>query len=152
VGPSDLIRAMGNIQSHESGNPSAVSQEAAVAAVDDERDSVTSLREELEVRRDLLMRLLAEIPGLGLNVPGGTFYSFCDFSAFEADSTRLSELLLEKVQVVTVPGVEFGMEGHLRISFCGSPEDIREGVRRIAWFLAPDGTPELETAGRIYRR
>jgi aspartate aminotransferase len=152
VGPAALIRAMGNIQSHESGNPSAVSQEAAVAAVADERDAVTILRDELEGRRDLLLGLLKEIPGLGINVPAGTFYSFCDFSAFDTDSTRLSEHLLEKVQVVTVPGVEFGMEGHLRISFCGSPEDIREGVQRIAWLLDPAGPPQLETASRVYRR
>ena len=152
VGPAALIRAMGNIQSHESGNPSSLSQEAAVAAIADERDAVTALRDELVGRRDELIGLLEQIPGLGVNVPAGTFYSFCDFSAFDSDSTRLSEHLLEKVQVVTVPGVEFGMEGHLRISFCGSPEDIREGVRRIAWLLDPAGPPQLETVGRVYRR
>jgi aspartate aminotransferase len=152
VGPANLIRVMGNIQSHESGNPSSLSQAAAVAAVADERDAVTALRDELAGRRDELIDLLAGIPGLGVIVPAGTFYSFCDFSAFDTDSTRLSERLLEKVQVVTVPGVEFGMEGHLRISFCGSSEDIREGVRRIAWLLDPAGSPQLETAGRVFRR
>jgi aspartate aminotransferase len=152
VGPAALIRAMANIQSHQSGNPSALSQHAAVAAVADERDSVRELCTHLERHRNELMRLLAQIPGLGVNVPGGTFYSFCDFSRFDADSARLSALLLEKVQVVTVPGVEFGLDGHLRLSFCGPLSDVREGVRRIAWLLDPDGPAELEAAGRVFRR
>lgn len=152
VGPAALIRAMGNIQSHQSGNPSALSQHAAVAAVADERDSVRELCTHLERHRNVMMRLLAEIPGLGVNVPGGTFYAFCDFSRFDADSHRLSELLLEKVQVVTVPGVEFGLEGHLRLSFCGPLSEVREGVRRIAWLLDPHGPAELEAGGRVFRR
>jgi len=152
VGPAPLIRAMGNIQSHQSGNPCALSQHAAVAAISGAQDSVAELCTALEGNRNELMRLLAEIPGLGVNVPGGTFYSFCDFSRFDADSARLSERLLEKVQVVSVPGVEFGLEGHLRLSFCGALDDVREGVRRIAWLLDPEAGPELETAGRVYRR
>ncbi|MFN2372041.1 MAG: pyridoxal phosphate-dependent aminotransferase [Candidatus Krumholzibacteriia bacterium] len=152
VGPAALIRAMGNIQSHQSGNPSALSQHAAVAAVADERDSVQELCTHLERHRNELMRLLAEIPGLGVNVPGGTFYSFCDFSRFDADSARLSALLLQKIQVVTVPGVEFGLDGHLRLSFCGPLSEVREGVRRIAWLLDPDGPAELEAAGTVFRR
>jgi aspartate aminotransferase len=152
VGPRDLIRAMANIQSHQSGNPCALSQHAAIAALIGKHGAVAALRATLEKQRNELMRLLAEIPGLGVNVPGGTFYSFCDFSRFDPDSARLSELLLEKVQVVTVPGVEFGTEGHLRISYCGSPQDIREGVRRIAWLLDPNGSDELEVEGRTFRR
>lgn len=152
VGPAALIRAMGNIQSHLTGNPSALSQHAAVAAVADERDSVRELCTHLERHRNVMMRLLAGIPGLGVNVPGGTFYGLCDFSRFDADSHRLSEHLLEKVQVVTVPGVEFGREGHLRLSFCGPLSEVREGVRRIAWLLDPHGPAELEAGGRVFRR
>jgi aspartate/methionine/tyrosine aminotransferase len=56
---------------------------------------------------------------------------------------KLSKFLLDKVQVVTVPGVEFGMEGHLRISFCGSIKDITEGIERIKWALDPNSPNEL---------
>lgn len=152
VGPSDLIKAMSNIQSHLSGNPSSLSQHAAVAAIEGVQGSVRKLAAELEGNRDDLVRLLREIPGLKVQPPHGTFYCFCDFRKFDEDSTRLAAHLLEKVMVVTVPGIEFGMEGFLRLSFCGSREDVGEGVRRIAWLLDPAGGPELRTDGAVFTR
>lgn len=155
VGPRDLISAMSNIQSHQSGGPCTVSQNAAVAAIEAVHGSVPRLCDALQAKRDQLVRLLREIPGLVVHQPGGTFYCFCDFrgvSEFGDNCTRLSEYLLEKVLVVTVPGVEFGSPGFLRLSYCGSVEAIREGVRRIAWALDPEGGPELEIDGRVIRR
>jgi len=152
VGPADLIRAMANIQSHQSGNPCSLSQTAAVAAIHGAQGSVSTLRTTLEDNRDILVKLLREIPGLKLDVPEGTFYCFADFRAFDEDSTRLAARLLEKVQVVTVPGVEFGMEGYLRLSYCGAIEDVVEGVRRIKWLLDPEGSAELEVKDRIFKR
>ena len=75
--------------------------------------------------------------------PHGTFYSFPDFSAYEKSSEKLANFLLEKVRVVTVPGKEFGMEGHLRISYCGTVKDITEGIERIRWALDPNAPNEL---------
>jgi aspartate/methionine/tyrosine aminotransferase len=75
--------------------------------------------------------------------PGGTFYCFPDFSAYEKDSQKLCRLLLDKVRVVTVPGKEFGMEGHLRISYCGTIKEIIEGIDRIKWALDPGAPNEL---------
>ena len=75
--------------------------------------------------------------------PDGTFYCFPDFSAYKKNSQKLSEFLLEKVRVVTVPGKEFGMEGHLRLSFCGTIKEITEGIERIKWALDPDSPNEL---------
>jgi aspartate aminotransferase len=152
VGPQDLIKAMANIQSHQTGNPCAHSQASAVAAILGDQGSVDELRLTLEDNRNEMLRLLEEIPGLKTNIPAGTFYSFCDFSGFDSDSSRLSARLLEKVQVVSVPGVEFGMEGYLRLSFCGSLEDIQEGCRRIKWLLDSGGSPTLEASGRTFSR
>lgn len=152
VGPAELIRAMTNIQSHQSGGPCSLSQTAAVAAIEGAQDSVGMLRETLETNRNELVRLLAEIPGLEAGVPEGTFYCFADFRAFDGDSTRLAARLLEKIQVVTVPGVEFGMEGFLRLSYCGPIEDVREGARRIKWLLDDDGAPELQAGGKSFSR
>jgi aspartate aminotransferase len=152
VGPQDLVKAMANIQSHQSGNPCSLSQHAAVAAIHGAQGSVSSLRETLQVSRDRLVELLREIPGLKVNVPEGTFYCFADFRAFDGDSTRLAARLLEKIQVVTVPGVEFGMEGYLRLSYCGALEDVVEGVRRMKWLLDPEGSAELEASGKVFRR
>ena len=152
VGPRDLIKAMGNIQSHQTGGPSTLAQRAAVGAMEDGSGSVEKLEKALEAGRDEMVRLLRAIPGLKVDAPGGTFYCFCDFSAFDPDSARLSAFLLDKVQVVTVPGIEFGLDGYLRLSFCGSLEDIREGVKRIAWALDKDGSPEYEAGRRIFLR
>ncbi|RKZ19508.1 pyridoxal phosphate-dependent aminotransferase [bacterium] len=152
VGPAPLIKAMGNIQSHQTGGPSTLAQTAAVGAIDGHTGSVEQLNTDLEVGRDEMVRLLREIPGLEVEAPGGTFYCFCDFSRYDADSARLSAMLLEKVQVVTVPGVEFGLDGYLRLSFCGSMEDIREGVKRIAWALDAEGPAEYVAGERIYTR
>ncbi len=152
VGPSNLIKTMANIQSHQSGNPCSLSQHAAVAAIHGAQGSVGELRATLETNRDELVALLQEIPGLVVDVPEGTFYCFADFRAFDADSTRLAARLLDKIQVVTVPGVEFGMEGYLRMSYCGSVEDAREGARRIKWLLDEAGPAELEAGGRVFRR
>lgn len=152
VGPSDLIKVMANIQSHQSGGPCSLSQAAAVAAIEGAQDSVGELRETLEGSRDVLMPLLEEIPGLKADAPEGTFYCFADFRAFDTDSTRLAARFLEKIQVVTVPGVEFGMEGFLRLSYCGTVEDTREGVRRIKWLLDENGTPELRSGEKVFTR
>jgi len=152
VGPRDLIKVMGNIQSHQSGNPCSLSQHAAVAAIHGNQGSVRKLAAELEVNRDELVRLLREIPGLDVQPPQGTFYCFCDFRPFDEDSTRLAARLLEKVMVVTVPGVEFGMEGYLRLSYCGAIEDVREGVRRIKWLLDPTAGDTLESGGTVFTR
>ncbi|MBU2500967.1 pyridoxal phosphate-dependent aminotransferase [bacterium] len=152
VGPRELISAMSNIQSHQSGGPCSLSQVAAAAAIAGQQGSVARLREELEIRRNELVALLGDVPGVKIHVPGGTFYGFCDFSAHDTDSARLSAYLLDKVQVVTVPGIEFGLDGFLRLSFCGPIEDVREGVRRIKWLLDPASPPELAAGDRVFRK
>ncbi len=152
VGPRDLIKTMSNIQSHQSGNPCSLSQHAAVAAIEGDQDSVSQLGRQLEQNRDELVRLLREIPGLEVDIPQGTFYCFCNFRAFDEDSTRLAAYLLDKVQVVTVPGIEFGMDGYLRLSYCGALEDVREGVRRIKWILDENGSPELAVGDTVFTR
>jgi aspartate aminotransferase len=152
VGPKDLVKAMANIQSHQSGNPCSLSQHAAVAAIHGAQGSVKALRETLQNNRDVLVDLLREVPGLEVEPPEGTFYCFADFRKFDEDSTRLAARFLDRIQVVTVPGIEFGMEGFLRLSYCGSIEDVREGVRRIKWLLDPEGPGTLEARGKVFTR
>jgi aspartate aminotransferase len=64
-------------------------------------------------------------------------------SAYMKDSQKLAELLLERVLVVTVPGKEFGMDGHLRLSYCGTIKEIMDGLERIKWALDPQAPNEL---------
>jgi aspartate/methionine/tyrosine aminotransferase len=80
--------------------------------------------------------------------PGGTFYCLPDFRAYRRDSVELADFLLETARVVTVPGKEFGMEGHLRISYAGSAKEIAEGVARIRWALDPQAPDEIYIGDR----
>jgi aspartate aminotransferase len=143
VANREVVEAMGNIQSHQTSGPVTVSQWAAIGALSGVQTSVESLRLTLENNRNLMVDRLRTIPGVHVTKPDGTFYCFPDFRAYEKDSTKLAELLLERVRVVTVPGVDFGMEGHLRLSYCGTVKEITEGVERIKWALDPNSPNEL---------
>ena len=130
-----LSQAMAKVQAQVSSCPSALSQAAAAGALREGNGFVDTLRAGLEVKRNVMAAELAKFKKVKLHKPQGTFYSFPDFSAYERDSAKLSAMLLEKAMVVTVPGVEFGLEGHLRLSYCGSEKDIVEGVSRIRKIL-----------------
>ncbi|HNW42907.1 MAG TPA: aminotransferase class I/II-fold pyridoxal phosphate-dependent enzyme [Elusimicrobiales bacterium] len=130
-----LTQAMIKVQAQVSSCPSALSQTAAAGALRGGGDFVGTLRAGLEKKRDVMVAELSKFKKVKLHKPQGTFYSFPDFSAYEPDSTKLSNLLLDKAMVVTVPGVEFGLEGHLRLSYCGAEKDIVEGVSRIRKIL-----------------
>ncbi len=143
VANKKLIKVMSNIQGHQTSGPSILLQKAAIGALNGIQSYVESLRLTLQNNRDVLVQYLKTIDGLKICIPEGTFYSFVDFSAYSKDSTQLSKLLLDKVRVLTVPGIEFGAEGHLRISFCGSIKDITEGVERIKWVIDPNSSNEL---------
>ncbi len=137
VAAKHLTKIMSNVQGHMTSGPSTVSQAAAAAAIRGDQGSVDELARGLEGRRDRLLHELGSLPGLEVNKPGGAFYCFADLRAFDSDSRRLAAFLLDKALVVTVPGFEFGMEGHLRLSFCGKLEDIVEGAQRIRRALTP---------------
>ena len=143
IGSRELIRAMTNIQSQQTSGPAAPSQWAAVGALNGVQSAIEGLRLTLENNRNVMLKRLATLPGVHVTQPGGTFYCFPDFSAYEKDSQKLSRFLLEKVRVVTVPGKEFGMEGRLRLSYCGTQKDITEGIERIRWALDPNAPNEL---------
>ncbi|MFH1132094.1 MAG: pyridoxal phosphate-dependent aminotransferase [Pseudomonadota bacterium] len=143
VGNKKVIEAMTNIQSHQTAGPSVLLQQAAVGALMGAQSGVDNLRITLENNRNFMMEQLATLDDVSVTKPDGTFYCFVDFSNYEKDSTKLSEFLLEKVQVVTVPGVEFGVEGYLRLSFCGSIKEIKEGIERIKWAIDPKSPNEL---------
>jgi aspartate aminotransferase len=152
VGNTKVIKAMSNIQGHQTSGPSILLQKAAIGAINGVQSSVSSLKTTLENNRKVLVNHLNAFDGVHLIPPQGTFYSFADFSTYEKDSTKLSKFLLDKVRVLTVPGVEFGMEGYLRISFCGSIKDITEGIERIKWAIDPNSPNELYIGDRKYVR
>jgi aspartate aminotransferase len=145
---TEVIEAMTNIQSQQTSGPSAPAQWAAAGALNGVQSSIASLRMTLENNRNILVDRLKAFTGVKVVKPQGTFYTFPDFSAYEKDSLKLSRFLLDKVRVVTVPGKDFGMEGRLRISFCGTIKEITEGVERIKWALDPNSPNELYLGDR----
>jgi len=148
IAAKPIIEAMATIQSQQTSGPSAPSQWAAVGALNGVQSSVESLRVTLENNRNIMVDRLHAFDGVQVHKPEGTFYCFPDFSAYMTDSQKLSEFLLEKVRVVTVPGKEFGFEGHLRLSYCGAQKDITEGLDRIKWALDPNSANELYLGDR----
>ena len=136
----DIVKAMSVIQGHTSSCP--------IGALNGMQSGIESLRMTLENNRNVLMSELESLDGIHVTKPDGTFYCFPDFSTYNKDSVALSNYLLEKVQVVTVPGVDFGAEGFLRISFCGSIKEIREGMSRIKWALDPNSPNEIYIGDR----
>lgn len=148
VGNKKVIEAMANIQGHQTSGPSVLLQKAAVGALNGIQSSVESLRVTLENNRNVLIGLLKSFNGVKVTVPDGTFYCFADFSAYEKDSQKLSSHLIDKVMVLTVPGKEFGLDGYLRISYCGTIKDITDGIERMKWALDPNSPNELYIGDR----
>jgi aspartate aminotransferase len=147
-----IIEVMGNVIGQTMSCASSLGQVAALAALEKDTGYVEDLRRDLQGRRDTAVRELTAIPGLRLVPPSGTFYCLPDFRAFGADSTALAAFLLEHTRVVTVPGVDFGREGHLRISYCGPAADVVEGIRRLRWALDPTSPREIQFGGAVHVR
>ena len=144
LGPANVIKAMGNVQSQETGNPCSISQYAAVMALEGEQECVEKMRREFEARRDLVCRRLAALPGIHCPVPGGAFYAFFDVSAHfgralggkrVTDSNSFCQAALEVAHVNLVTGAAFGAEGFVRLSFATSREQINGGLDRLEEFL-----------------
>ncbi|NJC95532.1 MAG: aminotransferase class I/II-fold pyridoxal phosphate-dependent enzyme [Anaerolineae bacterium] len=143
VGPRDLVRVMTNVTAQTTSGVSPVSQAAAEGALNGLQSVVEALRLQIQNNRDVLMQEMRTFNGARLIPPGGTFYALPDLRAFSNNSVEVSKFLLKKAMVVTVPGKEFGMEGHIRISFSGSVKDVTEGIARIKWALDPTSPNEI---------
>lgn len=148
IAPRKLVEVMTNIQAQTTSCASVILQVAAEGALNGPQSIVENLRMTIENNRNVMMQELKSIDAVRVVEPDGTFYCFPDFSAYIKDSVQLSELLLRKARVVTVPGKEFGMEGRLRLSYAGSVKDVTEGVARIRWALDPNSPNEIYIGDR----
>jgi aspartate aminotransferase len=148
VGPRDLVRVMANVTAQTTSGVSPVSQAAAEGALTGLQSVVEAIRLQIQNNRDVLLQEMRSFNGAKLIPPAGTFYALPDLRAFNTDSVALSKFLLKRALVVTVPGKEFGMEGHIRLSFSGSVKDVTEGVARIRWALDPTSPNEIYVGDR----
>ena len=144
VAPAPLVKAMDTIQSQETSCPSSVSQAALVAALSGPQECVAEMRAEFAARRELTCSLLNQLPGVKMPAPEGAFYAFFDVSAYfgktfgsvvVTDSLTFCGALLEQAHVNLVPGVAFGAEGFVRMSFATSREVIASGIAKLKDWL-----------------
>ena len=144
IGPTDVISAAGNLQSHATSNVANVSQRAALAAVSGDLEDVIRMRESFDRRRRTMTEMLNNFDGVRLLDTQGAFYAFPDLSAFydrdiagkKAQNTlELAAIILEEAKVAIVPGEAFGSPGYARLSFALGDEDLEEGLTRIIKLL-----------------
>ncbi len=136
IAHTELIRKMIEFQSHQTGNPTSISQKAAMAALALDLRHVTGMKTEYEARRELVVSALAEMEGFRCQPPHGAFYAFPEVTGAMAaagihTSQGFSKFLIQEARVATVPGSAFGMEGFIRLSYATSRENLTEGLKRI---------------------
>lgn len=148
VAPKALTRVMTNITVQTTSGVSTVSQAAAEGALNGIQSIVEALRLQIQNNRDVLLQEMKAFKDVRLIPPDGTFYALPDIRAFSSSSVDVSQFLLKKALVVTVPGKDFGMEGHIRLSFSGSVKDITDGMERIRWALDPSSPNEIYIGDR----
>ena len=134
--PKPVIAAMGNLQDQVTSNANSFAQKGAITAFRLPDTEIEPMRAEFEARRDMIVRLLREIPQVDVALPNGAFYVLPDVSAYlgdkMADDMALSEHLLETAKIATVPGSVFEAPGHIRLSYAASRENISRGIERLA--------------------
>jgi len=143
VAPRELVRVMTNVTAQMTSGVSPVSQAAAEGALNGLQSVVEAIRLQIQNNRDVLLQEMKSFNGVRFIPPDGTFYVLPDMRAYNYNSVELSKFLLKKALVVTVPGKDFGMEGHIRLSYSGTVKEVTEGIARIKWALDPTQANEI---------
>ncbi|KJH88480.1 aspartate aminotransferase [Pseudomonas fluorescens] len=143
-GPRWLLDAMEKLQGQQTSGACSISQHAAVAALDGPKDFIAQSREVFQRRRDLMVELLNQAPGISCEVPGGAFYAFADCTGLIGkrspdgrdlvDDEAVALALLEEANVAVVQGSAFGLPGYLRIAYALDDESLRTACQAIQKF------------------
>lgn len=145
AGPVEVAKAVTKLQGQYTSGASSIAQKAAEAAYTGSQECVAEMCAAFRRRRDLVVALAREIPGLKVNVPDGAFYLFPEVSAYIGrrfgdrvikDSGDLALYLLDEAHVATVDGAAFSLPGYIRLSYATSDDNLREAFRRISAALA----------------
>jgi aspartate/methionine/tyrosine aminotransferase len=144
LGPADVVRAATNLQSHLTSNVANVSQAAALAALTGDLSAVAQMRTAFDRRRQTIVAMLREIPGVACPEPQGAFYVYPSVKGLlgrpvagrtAQSSVELAEIILDEAEVAVVPGEAFGTPGYLRLSYALGDDDLVEGVGRMQRLL-----------------
>ena len=145
IGPTDVVKAAANLQSHATSNVNNVAQVAAVEALTGDLSAVAEMRAAFDRRRQTMVEMLDAIPGVHCPEPEGAFYCYPSVKGVlgktlrgrtPATSAELAELVLDEVGVAVVPGEAFGTPGYFRLSYALGDDDLVKGVSRLADLLA----------------
>ena len=133
--PKEIAEAAGSLQSHSTSNPTSFAQAGAVVALEKGEADAKRMCKVYEERRDLFVAELGKIPSLKAFKPQGAFYVFVNIEDTGLDSMRFAERALEEARVALVPGIVFGSDRHVRLSFACSEKDLLESSRRLRQFV-----------------
>ncbi|MFT5871625.1 MAG: aspartate aminotransferase [Clostridium sp.] len=143
AGSTEIVKLMTNIQSHTTSNPNSIAQYASVEALNGQQADVIKMIEQFKIRRDYMVERINNINNLSCMKPEGAFYVMVNIGNILnksidgkviSDSIVFSELLLKKEKVAVVPGIAFGVDNFVRLSYATSMENIKNGLDRIAKF------------------
>jgi aspartate aminotransferase len=143
-GPTDIVKAATNLQSHLTSNVCNIAQRAAIAALEHDLSTVEEMKEAFDRRRQTMVSMLLATNGIVCPEPQGAFYCFPSVKGLLGQeiteqtitsSSQLAELLLDEIQVAVVPGEAFGAPGYIRLSYALNDEDLKEGLTRIQQLL-----------------
>ncbi len=135
AGPAEIIKAASTIQGHSTSNVCTFAQYGAIAALQNSQDCVESMRQAFAKRRQVMLDRLNAIPGLRTAKPDGAFYLFPDISKTNLKSLEFCNALLEEHQVAVIPGVAFGADDNIRLSYATDMTTIEKGMDRLEKFV-----------------
>ncbi|MCK5306600.1 MAG: pyridoxal phosphate-dependent aminotransferase [Candidatus Omnitrophica bacterium] len=132
LGASEEVAAkVNNLQSHSTSNPSSISQKAAWAALTSDERFVREMVREFDIRRKKMVSGLNRINGFSCDMPQGSFYCFCNTKETRLNSMDIANKLLDELKIAVIPGIAFGQENYIRVSYSCGYEEIDEGLRRL---------------------
>ena len=129
--PENVAKAINSFQSHSTSGPATPSQYAALAALTGDQSCVEERRRAFEERRDLIIGRLNSIDGISCTMPKGAFYAFPNISALGKPSLELAAALLDQARIAVVPGIAFGADGNIRMSYADSLDNLNKGLDRL---------------------
>ena len=135
AGPIELIKATSTIQGHSTSNVCTFAQYGAIAALESSQESVEKMRLAFADRREVIFELLDAIPGISCIKPDGAFYMFVNISKTGMTSLQFCDAFLEQHQVAVIPGIAFGADDHIRLSYATDLGTIKKAVERLDKFV-----------------
>ena len=132
--PQPLADAISKLQGHTTSNACSFAQYGGLAALEQENTFVTDLRDEYDVRRQFMLQRLQAIPNITVVEPKGAFYFFVNCEQLGMKSVNLCDKLLNRYRVAAVPGIAFGNDNCIRISYCTTLDVLNEGLTRFEEF------------------